>query len=113
MNSERPTCSEKLPKEVQALFDAKRLDLFASRPGVDEVSEQNSRIQIVMSASWSRNEDGLKLFEAMNALSKEIALTFKNGTNSGQPAEKEKLYGSAQTGDFRSCPIRSFERGKP
>lgn len=69
----------KIPKEVQALFDAKRLDLFASRPGVDEVSEQNSRIQIVMSASWSRNEDGLKLFEAMNALSKEIALTFKNG----------------------------------
>lgn len=69
----------RIPKEVQALFDNKKLDLFASRHGVEAIMDKNNTIQIVMTNEWSRNADGLKLFEGMNAISREISMTFKNG----------------------------------
>ena len=70
----------RIPKEVQSLFDAKRLDLLANEDYVDTLSQNGSQIVIVLSHDWSRHADGLKLFEAMNALSRSIQLSFKNGT---------------------------------
>ena len=70
----------KVPKEVQQLFNAKRMDLFAAQDGVDSVSENNNRIQIVMTPAWSQKADGLKLFEAMSAASRQVAMSFKNGS---------------------------------
>lgn len=70
----------KVPKEVQQLFNAKRMDLFANQDGVDSVSENNNRIQIVMSPQWSKKADGLKLFEAMSTVSRQVAMSFKNGS---------------------------------
>lgn len=70
----------KVPKEVQQLFNAKRMDLFAAQDGVDSVSENNNRIQIVMTPAWSQKADGLKLFEAMSAASRQVAMSFINGS---------------------------------
>ena len=69
----------RIPKEVQELFAAKKMDLFASQEGVDSVNESDNKIQIVMSSDWSRKADGLKLFEAMSAASRQVNMTFKNG----------------------------------
>ena len=69
----------RIPKEVQELFAAKKMDLFASEDGVDSVNESDNKIQIVMSSEWSRKADGLKLFEAMSAASRQVNMTFKNG----------------------------------
>ncbi len=55
------------------------MDLFASEEGVDSVNESDNKIQIVMSSDWSRKADGLKLFEAMSAASRQVNMTFKNG----------------------------------
>ena len=68
-----------IPKEVQQLFAAKKMDLFASQDGVDSVSESDNKIQIVMSNDWSKKADGLKLFEAMSAASRQVNMSFKNG----------------------------------
>lgn len=70
----------RIPKEVQALFDAKKLDLFAAKNGVQSITEKNGRILIVMTPEWSRKADGIKLFEGMSAISPDIAMTFRNGT---------------------------------
>ena len=69
----------RIPKEVQQLFNARRMDLFASREGVQSVNESDNRIVITMTPEWSRKADGLKLFEAMSATSRQIAMTLKNG----------------------------------
>lgn len=69
----------RIPKEVQQLFNARRMDLFASREGVQSVNESDNRIVITMTPEWSRKADGLKLFEAMSAASRQIAMTLKNG----------------------------------
>ncbi len=68
-----------IPKEVQQLFAAKKMDLFASQEGVDSVSESDNKIQIAMSPDWSKKADGLKLFEAMSAASRQVNMSFKNG----------------------------------
>lgn len=69
----------KIPKEVASLFSAKKMDLFANRPEVESVTEKENKIQIVMSPEWTRKADGLKLFEAMSAASRQVNMTVKNG----------------------------------
>ncbi|EJW99881.1 Transcription-repair-coupling factor [gut metagenome] len=69
----------RIPKEVQQLFNKRRMDLFASQDGVELVQEKDHRIEIRMTPEWSRKADGLKLFEAMSAVSRQINMTLKNG----------------------------------
>lgn len=69
----------RIPKEVQQLFNSRRIDLFASQEGVESVAEKDNRIEIKMTVDWSRKADGLKLFEAMSAASRQVNMTLKNG----------------------------------
>lgn len=69
----------RIPKEVQQLFNSRRIDLFASQEGVESVAEKDNRIEIQMTVDWSRKADGLKLFEAMSAVSRQVNMTLKNG----------------------------------
>lgn len=69
----------RIPKEVQQLFNSRRIDLFASQEGVESVAEKDNRIEIQMTVDWSRKADGLKLFEAMSAASRQVHMTLKNG----------------------------------
>lgn len=68
----------KIPKEVQKLFEQKRLDLFANEPGVDSVKESSKQIIITMEENWSRMVDGLRLFQDMGRVSRAIKMTYKN-----------------------------------
>lgn len=70
----------RIPPEVQKLFDGKKIDLYAGEDGVESMSENQNRISIVMTPQWSQKADGLKLFEAMSAISRQVSLRFKNGS---------------------------------
>lgn len=43
------------------------------------MEEKDNRIEIRMTVDWSRKADGLKLFEAMSAVSRQVNMTLKNG----------------------------------
>ncbi|WP_283651144.1 transcription-repair coupling factor [Ileibacterium valens] len=68
----------KIPKEVIKLFDQKRLDLFANEPGVASIKENGKQIVISMEEQWSRNVDGLRLFQDMGRVSRMVKMTYKN-----------------------------------
>lgn len=69
----------RIPEEVRALFNGKRIELMTRENDVESLSENHSQIQIVMSPEWSAQADGLKLFEAMSQASRQAQMTFKNG----------------------------------
>lgn len=68
----------KLPKEVEALFDKKKLELLYNLNLIDKVSNIRGMFTIVLSKEYSDNIDGSKLFEYCNELSKDIKIAYKN-----------------------------------
>ena len=67
----------KLPKQVESLFDKKKLELLVNLNLIDKVSNMNGIFKITLSKDYSDNIDGLKLFEYCNSLSKDIDITYK------------------------------------
>ncbi|MBQ3962981.1 MAG: transcription-repair coupling factor, partial [Erysipelotrichaceae bacterium] len=68
----------KLPKEVEALFDKKKLELLCNLNLIDKVSNFKGRFTIVLSQEYSDHIDGVKLFEFVNSLSRDMEITYKN-----------------------------------
>jgi len=68
----------KLPKEVESLFDKKKLELLYNLNLIDKVSNVKGMFTIVLSREYSDNIDGAKLFEYCNNLSKDIKIGYKN-----------------------------------
>lgn len=68
----------KIPKEVMQIFEQRKLDLFVNEPGVDSLNEKSNVITITMNEEWSSAIDGMRLFQAMNNISKTIKLSYKN-----------------------------------
>ena len=68
----------KLPKEVEALFDKKKLELLYNLNLIDKVSNTRGRFTIVLSKEYSDNIDGAKLFGYCNDLSKDIKIAYRN-----------------------------------
>ena len=73
-------CDEygKLPKQVEALFDKKKLELLCNLNLVDKVSNLKGKFTITLSKEYSDHIDGVKLFEYVNSLSKDIVITYRN-----------------------------------
>lgn len=69
----------KIPKQVKQLFEQKKLDLFVNLPQVDSLTENDVKIMITMSEIFSKNCDGVKVFEAMNEISPKIGLRLTSG----------------------------------
>ena len=67
----------KLPKEVEALFDKKKLELLVNLNLIDKVINRNGIFRIVLSKNYSDNIDGIKLFEYCGKLSKDININYK------------------------------------
>ena len=67
----------KLPKEVEALFDKKRLELLVNLNLIDKVINRNGIFKIILSKKYSDNIDGIKLFEYCGKLSKDINIGYK------------------------------------
>ena len=68
----------KLPKEVEALFDKKKLELLYNLNLIDKVSNFKGRFTIILSQDYSDRIDGLKLFEYVNTLSRDMEISYKN-----------------------------------
>ncbi len=82
-----------IPKEVQALFDAKWLDLFASRSDIQAIEENDGSICITLSDHWAKRVDGRKFFEGSSSLLSGVKSQFKNVNGLVQVSfEKKKNY---------------------
>ncbi|MDE5757060.1 MAG: DEAD/DEAH box helicase, partial [Allobaculum sp.] len=82
-----------IPKEVQALFDAKWLDLFASRSDIQTIEENDGIIRITLSDNWAKRVDGRKFFEGSSSLLSGTKSQFKNVNGLVQVSfEKKKNY---------------------
>ena len=68
----------RIPREVEQIFAQRRLDLFANEPGVDTLKETDRVITIAMTPQWSSEADGVKLFETLSAISRQIKLSYRN-----------------------------------
>ena len=68
-----------IPNEVKQLFEQKKLDFFVNREGVESLKETEDVVTITMSAEWSKNCDGVKLFGAINDISRKINLKLEGG----------------------------------
>ena len=82
----------RIPKQVSNLFEQKKLDLFVNLDIVDSLKETDSAVYIVMSETWTANCDGVKLFEAINAISRKINLKLQAGKINILISKKQKNY---------------------
>ena len=69
----------KLPKEVQYLFEKRRLDILVSEPGVESFKEYPKEVELIFTKEYSDLLDGVKLFEAITTISRDIVLRYQQG----------------------------------
>ena len=67
----------RLPKEVESLFEKKKLELLYNLHYIDKITNKNNRFTITLTKEYSDNIDGVKLFEYCNKLSKDIEISYK------------------------------------
>lgn len=67
----------RLPKEVNLLFEKKRIEVLLNEPYVDQIKELNDKIVITLTKHISNEIDGVKAFEITNKISRDISLSFK------------------------------------
>ena len=68
-----------IPREVKQLFEQKKLDFFVNLEGVESLKETDDVVTITMTSEWSKNCDGVKLFGAMNEISRKINMKLVDG----------------------------------
>ena len=69
----------KLPKSVDLLFEKKKLELLLKEPRVKDFKETKTNVQIVFDEDWSKNVDGIKLFETVGKEAPEATLKYLHG----------------------------------
>jgi len=68
----------KLPAQVEALFEKKRLELLVNLNLIEKVSNVKGKFAIILSKDYSDNIDGIKLFTYCNELSRDIEIAYKH-----------------------------------
>jgi len=69
----------KLPKSVTLLFEKKRWEMLLTSPFIQSFKEAKQSIQLHFTQEWSSQIDGVKFFEMISKLSKEITLKYTGG----------------------------------
>ncbi|MCF0115462.1 MAG: transcription-repair coupling factor, partial [Erysipelotrichaceae bacterium] len=88
----------KLPKNVQLLFDKKHLDILINDPSVEHYGVVKGKTEIVFTKEFSDHINGVKLFEIMNSISKDIQLKYvSNKISVTIPKCKNELQLSVET----------------
>lgn len=82
----------KIPASVQKLFERRKIDLFVNEPGVYSLVEKQGTILLTMDEHWSSHCDGVKLFEAMNQISRQIQMRLSQGRIEIQINNKRNAY---------------------
>ncbi len=67
-----------VPVQVENIFEQKKLDIFVNTNGVESLVELDKNYVIKMNENWTKNCDGVKLFEKINKVSSKIDLRLKN-----------------------------------
>lgn len=65
-----------LPKSVQLLFEKKRLDILINEANVENFKENARDAELTFTEGWSKHADGVKLFEQITTLSRDIVLRY-------------------------------------
>lgn len=65
-----------LPKSVQLLFEKKRLDILINESNVENFKENMKDAELTFTEAWSKHADGVKLFEQITTLSRDIVLRY-------------------------------------
>ncbi|MEG2837707.1 MAG: transcription-repair coupling factor [Erysipelotrichaceae bacterium] len=66
----------RLPKGVQMLFEKKRLDLLVNEECLDDFKEGTQEVELIFKETWSDSVDGVKLFEMITTISKDIKIRY-------------------------------------
>ncbi len=66
----------KLPKQVDLLFEKKRLDLLVNEKHVDSFREKDKEVEVLFSEAWSSKVDGIQLFQLATTISKDIKIAY-------------------------------------
>lgn len=69
----------RLPQEVEALFEKRKLDILVNDPSVNSYKEIRGKHQVTFSKAFSQKVDGVKLFKIFSDISKDIELRYTNG----------------------------------
>ena len=69
----------KLPNSVNLLFEKKKLEILLKEPRIKDFKETKNNVQIVFEENWSRNVDGIKLFELVGKEAPEATLKYLHG----------------------------------
>ena len=69
----------KLPKEVQYLFEKRRLDILMNEKGVESFKEYPKEVELIFTKEYSDNIDGVKLFEIITTISRDIVVRYQQG----------------------------------
>lgn len=67
----------KLPKEVEYLFEKKKIELLYNLNCIESITNKNNRFTITLTKEYSDNIDGVKLFEYCTKLSRDINIQYK------------------------------------
>ena len=68
----------KIPKEVQLLFEKRRLELILKEGFIESYHENIKNVRIICVKDWSFSVDGVKLFEGINKIEAQINLRYTN-----------------------------------
>ncbi len=68
----------RLPEEVNALFEKRRLDIAVNDPSVASCKEVRGSHVVTFTEDFSQSVDGVKLFKLFSDISKDIALRYAN-----------------------------------
>lgn len=70
----------RLPKEVNTLFEKRKLEILLDDPIVSNYKETPKNIEITLSSLYSQRIDGVLLFETLTKVSKDITLRYTGGS---------------------------------
>lgn len=70
----------KLPTPVELLFEKKRLEILIKEPRIKRFKETKQGAEIIFSEEFSKNVNGIKLFEEVGKISSDIELRYLKGS---------------------------------
>lgn len=82
----------RIPSQVKQLFEQKKLDFFVNKKGVSSLTETDAVVTITMDEEFSKNCDGVKLFGAMNDISRKINMKLVSGKITIMISKKQRKY---------------------
>ena len=101
----------KLPIEVNTVFLKKALDLKVEEDHVQSYKEIRNNCELTFTEEFSQTVDGVKLFEDLSKLSKDISIKYKNNKITIViPSNKNMLYLAIQSIDIMKEAVRDESR---